>query len=153
MSSISLLSDKMQSRIADFGWYELTDIQEKTIPLVINSNKHLIVESETASGKTEAVFLPILSLIEKDISYRDKVKVLYISPLKALINDQFNRIYKLAEDMNVRITKWHGDVGANIKKNFSNNPSGILQITPESIRLRKQILNTEQRKKFDAKKA
>lgn len=133
MSSISLLSDKMQSRIADFGWYELTDIQEKTIPLVINSDKHLIVESETASGKTEAVFLPILSLIEKDISYRDKVKVLYISPLKALINDQFNRIYKLAEDMNVRITKWHGDVGTNIKKNFLNNPSGILQITPESI--------------------
>lgn len=133
MSSINLLSDKMQSRIADFGWNDLTDIQEKTIPLVINSDKHLIVESETASGKTEAVFLPILSLIEKDISYRDKVKVIYISPLKALINDQFNRIYKLAEEMNVRITKWHGDVGSNVKKNFLNSPSGILQITPESI--------------------
>jgi ATP-dependent Lhr-like helicase len=133
MSSINLLSDKMQSRIADFGWYDLTDIQEKTIPLVINSDKHLIVESETASGKTEAVFLPILSLIEKDTSYRDRVKVLYISPLKALINDQFNRIYKLAEEMNVRITKWHGDVGSNVKKKFLNSPSGILQITPESI--------------------
>lgn len=133
MSSIKLLSEKMQERIAEFGWYELTDIQEKTIPLVINSNKHLIVESETASGKTEAVFLPILSLIENNADYRDKVSVLYISPLKALINDQFKRIYKLAEEMNVRITKWHGDVNSNIKKNFLNNPSGILQITPESI--------------------
>lgn len=133
MSSIKLLSEKMQERIDEFGWYELTDIQEKTIPLVINSNKHLIVESETASGKTEAVFLPILSLIENNADYRDKVSVLYISPLKALINDQFKRIYKLAEEMNVRITKWHGDVNSNIKKNFLNNPSGILQITPESI--------------------
>ena len=133
MSSIKLLSEKMQERIAEFGWYELTDIQEKTIPLVINSNKHLIIESETASGKTEAVFLPILSIIENNNDYREKVKVLYISPLKALINDQFKRVYKLAEEMNVRITKWHGDVNTNIKKNFLNNPSGILQITPESI--------------------
>lgn len=133
MSSIKLLSEKMQDRIADFGWYDLTDIQEKTIPLVINSDRHLIVESETASGKTEAVFLPILSLIEQNPSYINEVKVIYISPLKALINDQFNRIYKLAEEMNVRITKWHGDVNSNIKKNFLNSPSGILQITPESI--------------------
>lgn len=133
MSSVKLLSEKMQERIAEFGWYELTDIQEKTIPLVINSKKHLIIESETASGKTEAVFLPILSLIENNVDYMKKVKVLYISPLKALINDQFKRIYKLAEEMNVRITKWHGDVNSNIKKNFLNNPSGILQITPESI--------------------
>ena len=133
MSSIKLLSEKMQDRIADFGWYDLTDIQEKTIPLVINSDKHLIVESETASGKTEAVFLPMLSLIEKNEDYRNKVKILYISPLKALINDQFKRVYKLAEEMNVRITKWHGDVNSNIKKNFLDNPSGILQITPESI--------------------
>ena len=92
MSSIKLLSEKMQDRIADFGWYDLTDIQEKTIPLVINSDKHLIVESETASGKTEAVFLPMLSLIEKNEDYRNKVKILYISPLKALINDQFKRV-------------------------------------------------------------
>ena len=133
MSSIKLLSDKMQERIADFGWYELTDIQEKTIPLVINSDKHLIIEAETASGKTEAVFLPMLSLIERNNNYCDEVKILYISPLKALINDQFKRIYKLAEEMNIRITKWHGDVNSNLKKNFLDNPSGILQITPESI--------------------
>ena len=133
MSSIKLLSDKMQERIADFGWYELTDIQEKTIPLVINSDKHLIIEAETASGKTEAVFLPMLSLVENSNNYRNEVKILYISPLKALINDQFKRVYKLAEEMNIRITKWHGDVNSNIKKNFLDNPSGILQITPESI--------------------
>lgn len=133
MSSIKLLSDKMQERIADFGWYELTDIQEKTIPLVINSDKHLIIEAETASGKTEAVFLPMLSLVENNSNYRNEVKILYISPLKALINDQFKRVYKLAEEMNIRITKWHGDVNFNLKKNFLDNPSGILQITPESI--------------------
>lgn len=133
MNSIKLLSERVQEKIAEYGWYELTDIQEKTIPLVINSTNHLIIESETASGKTEAVFLPILSMIENNIDYKNKVKVLYISPLKALINDQFKRIYKLAEEMNVRITKWHGDVNSNIKKNFLNNPSGILQITPESI--------------------
>lgn len=133
MSSIKLLSDKMQERLADFCWYELTDIQEKTIPLVINSNKHLIIEAETASGKTEAVFLPMLSLVERNNNYCDEVKILYISPLKALINDQFKRIYKLAEEMNIRITKWHGDVNSSLKKNFLDNPSGILQITPESI--------------------
>ncbi len=132
MKSIELLSENMRERIGEFGWYELTDIQEKTIPMVINSTKDLIIESETASGKTEAVFLPILSLIENS-DYTKEVKIIYISPLKALINDQFSRIYKLTEEMNIRTTKWHGDVSMYLKKDFLKNPTGILQITPESL--------------------
>lgn len=131
--AIQFLSEKMRERIAGFGWKNLTDIQEKTIPLVYQSDKDLIIEAETASGKTEAVFLPILSKLEEEGNYKNSVKVLYISPLKALINDQFERVFKITEDMHIRVVKWHGDVSHSKKKHFLEHPSGILQITPESI--------------------
>lgn len=131
MSSFQLLSQKMQRKIWDMKWDKFTVIQERTIPLVIESNKDVIISSGTASGKTEAAFLPILSLIEN--TSEENLKVLYISPLKALINNQFERIERLCEYSNINVNKWHGDVNQSNKKKFLKNPSGILQITPESL--------------------
>src|SRR5699024_9951543 len=105
--------------------------QDQVIPAIINSNNDLLISSETASGKTEAAFLPILTNVEEDA--RHALKTLYISPLKALINNQFERIFDLLEDMDISINRWHGDVSAHQKKKFTDNPSGILQITPESL--------------------
>ncbi len=131
MSSFNLLSKKMQKKVWDMKWDSFTPIQDKTIPLIINTTKDIVLCSGTASGKTEAVFLPILSLIEE--SAKTSLKVIYVSPLKALINNQFERIDKLCDNLEISIHKWHGDVDQNKKKKLIKNPSGILQITPESI--------------------
>ena len=131
MSSFELLSADMKRKIWEMKWDSLTPIQEKTIPLVIKTTKDLIISSGTASGKTEAALLPVLSMVEKEAV--NKLKVIYISPLKALINNQFGRIEKLCEHNDILIHRWHGDVGQHKKKSFLANPTGILQITPESI--------------------
>ncbi|KPB03441.1 DEAD/DEAH box helicase [Bacillus sp. CHD6a] len=129
--TFNLLSKNIQKKIWDMKWDRFTPIQDRTIPFIINCSKDVIVSSGTASGKTEAAFLPILSLVEKEAL--SQLKVLYISPLKALINNQFIRIEKLCEHTNISIHKWHGDVSQNVKKKILKEPTGILQITPESI--------------------
>lgn len=131
MSSFDLLSANMKRKIWEMKWDSLTSIQEKTIPIIIQTPKDLVISSGTASGKTEAALLPILSLIEKEAVH--SLKVIYISPLKALINNQFGRIEKLCEYSDISIHRWHGDVSQSKKKRFLENPTGILQITPESI--------------------
>lgn len=125
------LSDKVQKKIWDMGWRHFTPIQEKAIPVIIDTEKDVVLSSGTASGKTEAAFLPIISKIEKTAS--NVLKVLYVSPLKALINDQFERIQKLCDEMHIPVHRWHGDVSQHSKKKLIDNPAGILQITPESI--------------------
>ncbi|QOY35306.1 DEAD/DEAH box helicase [Anaerobacillus isosaccharinicus] len=129
--TFNLLSKNIQKKIWDMKWDRFTPIQDSTIPVIINSSRDVIVSSGTASGKTEAAFLPILSLVEKAAA--SELKVLYISPLKALINNQFERIEKLCEHTHIPIHKWHGDVSQSVKKKFLKEPAGILQITPESI--------------------
>lgn len=131
MSVFRLLSKEVQRKIWEMQWGSFTPIQEETIPVVLDTEKDIIVSSGTASGKTEAVFLPILTAIEQ--SGKNKLKVIYISPLIALINNQFERLNDLCENLDIPIHRWHGDVAANKKREFINRPGGILQITPESI--------------------
>jgi ATP-dependent helicase Lhr and Lhr-like helicase len=131
MDAFSLLSKEMQRKIWEMGWNYFTPIQEQTIPKIIETNNHIIISSGTASGKTEAAFLPILSEIGDKA--QDKLKVIYISPLKALINNQFTRIEELSEHIEIPIHRWHGDIDQSKKKKLTKSPSGILQITPESI--------------------
>ena len=59
--------------------------------------------------------------------------MLYIAPLKALINDQFGRLGELCEEAGIPVYRWHGDVSQSQKRKLLRNPSGILQITPESL--------------------
>ena len=87
--------------------------------------------ASTASGKTEAAFFPILTLLDEDPPH--SVGVLYIAPLKALINDQFGRLSELCEEAGIQVTRWHGDVSHAQKRRLLRKPSGILQITPESL--------------------
>lgn len=112
-------------------WDSFTPVQSKTIPIIMNTKKDVVISSDTASGKTEAAFLPILSKIEKEAV--QSLKVIYISPLKALINNQFERILDLCKGMDIPIHRWHGDISSSKKKTLTTKPSGILQITPESI--------------------
>ena len=99
----------------------------------MSHDKDVLISAATASGKTEAAFLPACTYIKQE----DKtgVRILYISPLKALINDQYRRLESLCEKINVPLTPWHGDVLQSLKSRHKNNP-GILLITPESMEAR-----------------
>lgn len=113
------------------GWPELWDIQEQAIPPIMSHDTDVIISSTTATGKTEAAFLPACSFIAN--LTEEGVKILYISPLKALINDQYRRLESLAALLDLPLIPWHGDIGTSLKQRLQRQPSGIIMITPESL--------------------
>lgn len=130
MTAFDLLSEPIRKYIRDERWESLRKIQEASIPRILNTDNNYVIISKTASGKTEAAFLPILS----KVNFKEKgVKVLYISPLIALINDQFLRVEKLCCYLDVKVTKWHGEASKAQKDHLIKNPEGIVLITPESL--------------------
>lgn len=130
-TSFELLNDKLKKFISnDLKWNKLTDIQEAVIPEVL-AGKNIIALAPTAGGKTESVFFPVLNTI-----YNEKltgVTTLYISPIKALLNNQEIRLKKLSKAIYQDAFKWHGDVSKAQKTKFCKNPCSILMITPESL--------------------
>ena len=113
-------------------WSKLRLAQIDAGDAIFNSDSNIIISSSTASGKTEAALFPILSLIEKNPS--TSISVLYVAPTKALINDQHDRLSLILENSStIKVTKWHGDASAANKQKMLTHPSGILQITPESL--------------------
>lgn len=130
MGAFDLLSRQIRQYIYAEGWPALTKIQQASIQYIMNGKENLILSAPTASGKTEAAFLPVLSTIS---DFKDGVKILYISPLIALINDQFTRISRLCRHMDIEITRWHSEVSSSKKRKLAEKPSGILLITPESL--------------------
>lgn len=128
--SYNLLSEPIRKYIRNKRWDSLRPIQAAAIDKIISTNSNYILASRTASGKTEAAFLPILS---KTNFNKRGVQVLYISPLIALINDQFYRIEDLCKDLEIKVTKWHGEAKRSLKNELIKNPEGVVLITPESI--------------------
>lgn len=121
----------IQDYIYTSGWQSLRAVQNAAGDAIFNTDENVLLCASTASGKTEAAFFPILTLLDEEPS--DSVGVLYIAPLKALINDQFERLNELCEEAGIMVTRWHGDVGQSKKRKLLKKPSGILQITPESL--------------------
>lgn len=124
------LDHRIQRFLWAEGWASLRDVQEQAIPLILPGNQDVIVAASTASGKTEAAFLPALTHL---LARPDDGLIVYISPLKALINDQFGRLDRLCENLDVPVWPWHGDITSTAKRKFAQNPSGVLLITPESL--------------------
>lgn len=135
MTKADALFERFPQYIKDFiyasEWTSLRDVQIAAADSIFGSTDNLLLTSSTASGKTEAAFFPILTLLEEDPS--QSISVLYISPIKSLINDQFERLDHLLEQSGVPVTHWHGDVSQSHKKKLLDTPVGILQITPESL--------------------
>ena len=117
--------------IYNSGWQDLRAVQLAAARVIFETDKNLLVTSSTASGKTEAAFFPIISLMSEDMP--KSVGVLYIAPLKSLINDQFERLDTLLDMSGIPVFHWHGDVAQSHKSKLLHNPQGILQITPESL--------------------
>ena len=131
MDVFARLAPFIQDYIYKSKWEFLHANQVAACEVIFDSDANLLLSSGTASGKTEAVFLPVLTQIYDDPP--SSVGVLYISPLKALINDQFKRLEHLLLDSNIIVTKWHGDASQTQKNNLIKKPEGLLQITPESL--------------------
>ena len=131
MDVFNRYSEFIQDYIYRSGWKSMRAVQNAAGEAIFNSDKNVLLCASTASGKTEAAFFPILTLLDEDPP--KSVGVLYIAPLKALINDQFSRLDALCSEAGVRVTRWHGDASASQKMRLMKNPSGILQITPESL--------------------
>lgn len=115
------------------GWQTLRDVQLDAARVILESEDNLLLSSSTASGKTEAAFFPILTDLCENPPPCESVSVLYIAPLKSLINDQFARMEELLSEGGIPVTHWHGDVSASDKEKLLRQPRGVLQITPESL--------------------
>ena len=132
-SAFERLHPSVQRWVWRQGWTELRDLQERAVPAVLDGERDVILAAATASGKTEAAFLPVLSRLAEEDSRVPGFRVLYVSPLKALINDQFGRLRLMGEAAGVPVHRWHGDVPQSRKAAALRNPDGVLLITPESL--------------------
>tara|TARA_A100001011_G_scaffold133749_1_gene140974 strand:- start:57 stop:2291 length:2235 start_codon:yes stop_codon:yes gene_type:complete len=128
----NLLHENIKKWIFKNGWTNLRPAQQQSIKEIRQSNNNLIIYAPTASGKTEAAMLPLISeLLDKD--HRENAYIIYISPLKALINDQLIRMESICKDNDICTVPWHGDVPINVKNRLDKNNQAILLITPESL--------------------
>lgn len=131
MSSFDRLSPALQYQIVNtLGFTGLRPVQEQSTAALLDG-KNAVVLAPTAGGKTEAAFFPALSLMDSE-DWKP-VSVLYLSPIRALLNNQEDRVSKYAGMLGRRAFKWHGDVTPTQRKKFLADPADILLTTPESI--------------------
>lgn len=131
LSSFDRLHPEVRRWIRDEGWTELREIQDRAIGEVLDHDRDIIIAAATAAGKTEAAFLPLLTRVAG--RQEPGLDILYVSPLKALINDQFRRLDLLCERMEIPVVRWHGDAPQGAKRRTISDPRGVALITPESI--------------------
>jgi ATP-dependent helicase Lhr and Lhr-like helicase len=125
------LAPFIQEYIYNHGWADLRPIQIEACKVVFDTDAHLLVSAGTASGKTEAAFLPVVTILHE--KQPKSIGAIYIGPIKALINDQFERLNDLLQEADIPVHMWHGDVTQGKKNKVIREPRGILQITPESL--------------------
>lgn len=131
MSAFDRLSPALRYHIVNtWGFRGLRPVQEiATGPLLDGCNA--VVLAPTAGGKTESAFFPMLSAM--DVEDWQPISVLYLSPIRALLNNLEERVQRYASALGRRAFVWHGDTGASARKRFLENPTDILLTTPESL--------------------
>lgn len=130
MDEYQKLDRRIQKWIFKQGWPDLREIQKKAVDPILSGNTDVLISASTAAGKTEAFFLPAMTAVADQ---EEGFGILYLSPLKALINDQYRRLDILCDMMEMSVTPWHGDAPQGLKNRARKTPSGILLITPESL--------------------
>lgn len=134
MDAFDKLAYPIQKWIRNQGWRELRDIQARATHAVMDGQSDLIIAASTAGGKTEAAFLPLISqAISRETESQSGFDLVYIGPLKALINDQQRRLEDICQDTGLTVFPWHGDISASVKSRARKSRGGILLITPESL--------------------
>ncbi|HEV7240678.1 MAG TPA: DEAD/DEAH box helicase [Thermoanaerobaculia bacterium] len=133
------LSDRVQKWVGKKRWTDLRPIQRKVIPVLLDelrepSGLDFVISAPTASGKTEAVFMPVSTVLDEAKEPAGGAEVLYICPLVALIDQQANRLSDgLIDTERYAVTPWHGRANTAGKRRFESTPGGVLVITPESL--------------------
>ena len=126
-----ILDPTISKKFKSIGFETLTEIQKQAIPQILEEKNCLII-APTGSGKTECATIPIFSKL-KTRKIPNKIKVLYITPLRALNRDVFKRIINYAENEDLKIEIRHGDTSQANRKRIADNPPDILITTPETL--------------------
>jgi ATP-dependent helicase Lhr and Lhr-like helicase len=126
-----ILDPIISKKFKSIGFENLTEIQKEAIPEILEEKNCLII-APTGSGKTECATIPIFSKL-KTRKIPNKIKVLYITPLRALNRDIFKRIINYAQNEELKIEIRHGDTSQANRKRIADNPPDILITTPETL--------------------
>lgn len=130
MDGFDVLSESVRRVIASYGYKEATEVQRRAIPLIVEG-RNVFVVAPTGSGKTEAVFFPLIDLVLRLSS--GGIKALYITPMRALNRDILRRMMDIALSAGLRIAVRHGDTGQAERREQVENPPDILITTPEML--------------------
>ncbi len=147
MPGLDRLHPHVQHAIVhDLGWRALRPVQELTIDAVLDGCNSVVL-APTAGGKTEAAIFPLLSrILDENLK---PVSVLYVCPIRALLNNQEERLQAYARMVGLDVFKWHGDVSDSRKQGFRGAPSHILMTTPESLEVMMISARTDARALFE----
>jgi ATP-dependent Lhr-like helicase len=129
---LASLHSGLQRWVRESGWPGLRPIQKAAIPVIL-SGSDCVVEAPTAGGKTEAVLFPALTRAATGRGEADGVRVLYLAPLRALLNNLQMRGEEYAAACGLEAFKWHGDVDQQKKIHTLSLPPALLMTTPESL--------------------
>ena len=130
-NAFDLLLKPVRRLIEQRGFSKPTEPQQKTIPLVL-AGKNVLLISPTATGKTEAAFLPILSALLQQQG-EPGIKVLYITPLRALNRDMLERFEWWCNNLDIKLAVRHGDTETKERVRQSRSPPDLLITTPETL--------------------
>lgn len=117
MGAFELLARLVQKWVRAQGWTELRDVQARAIETIHGSEADVIIAAATVGGKTEVAFLPLLSeaLRVPQPGNGRGFDILYVGPLRALINDQHQWLQSLCADAEIEVMPWHGDISQSVK--------------------------------------
>jgi ATP-dependent Lhr-like helicase len=130
-SVFEMLVKPVRRLIEQKGFPEPTEPQEKTIPKILEG-KNVLLISPTATGKTEAAFLPLLSMLLQ-APQTPGIKVLYITPLRALNRDMLERLEWWCNNLDIKLAVRHGDTDTKERVRQSRSPPDVLITTPETL--------------------
>ncbi|MGC8948226.1 MAG: DEAD/DEAH box helicase [Thermoprotei archaeon] len=130
VSGFESLSEGLRRVIASYGYREATEVQRRAIPLIVKGRNVFIV-APTGSGKTEAVFFPLIDLVLRFGG--GGIKALYVTPMRALNRDILRRMMDIALSAGLKIAVRHGDTRQAERKEQIESPPDILITTPEML--------------------
>ncbi|HDM91799.1 MAG TPA: DEAD/DEAH box helicase [Candidatus Korarchaeota archaeon] len=133
-SAFDLLPPEIRSALAARGIVEPTPAQEEAIPLILSGENVLLI-APTGYGKTEAAVLPLLARITRESSRGEGIKLLYISPLRALNRDLKDRIRWMAQSVGLSVAVRHGDTTQSERRRQAVQPPDVLVTTPETLQV------------------